>query len=569
MTRKSTALDLSDFRNFVFLCWRGLGLPDPTPVQYDIATYLQHGPKRSIVQAYRGVGKSWITSAYVLWWLYHHPADNILVVSASKTRADDFTTFTLRLINELPFLNHLAPRGEQRNSKIAFDVGPAPASHAPSVRSVGITGQITGSRANLVVADDIEVANNSWTPGMREKLLESIKEFDAVLKPGESSKVLFLGTPQSAESIYSILPSRGYNTRIWPARMPTAKQRKGYAEKLAPFIDGLGLDEGDPVDPKRFSDLDLEERELSYGRSGFALQFQLDTSISDADRYPLKLSDLIVDDLDSTHGFEKLVYAADRSLEWDIETLGFSGDRYYRPMSRVGTPTKYDGIVMTIDPSGRGKDELGYCIIAKLSHQFFVLDADGVRGGYTEQNLTRLAQVAAKYKVTEIVHEANYGDGMWGQLFLPILKKYHPCTLTEVKHSSQKEKRIIETLEPVMNQHRLIFDRKLVERDLAFVRNDTVDMGVEQRLRYSLLFQLSHVTLDRGSLVHDDRLDALSMAVNYWVEKIGASVDDAMAVRKADRLQKELDTFMEHAIGRKSTPQGWMGSLQTRYKGRY
>ena len=569
MTRKSTALDLSDFRNFVFLCWRGLGLPDPTPVQYDIATYLQHGPKRSIVQAYRGVGKSWITSAYVLWWLYHHPADNILVVSASKTRADDFTTFTLRLINELPFLNHLAPKGEQRNSKIAFDVGPAPASHAPSVRSVGITGQITGSRANLVVADDIEVANNSWTPGMREKLLESIKEFDAVLKPGESSKVLFLGTPQSAESIYSILPTRGYNTRIWPARMPTVKQRKGYAEKLAPFIDSIGLEEGDPVDPKRFTDLDLEERELSYGRSGFALQFQLDTSISDADRYPLKLSDLIVDDLDSTHGFEKLVYAADRTLEWDIETLGFSGDRYYRPMSRVGTPTKYDGIVMTIDPSGRGKDELGYCIIAKLSHQFFVLDADGVRGGYTEQNLTRLAQVAAKYKVTEIVHEANYGDGMWGQLFQPILKKYHPCTLTEVKHSSQKEKRIIETIEPVMNQHRLIFDRKLVERDLAFVRNDSSDMGVEQRLKYSLLFQLSHVTLDRGSLVHDDRLDALSMAVNYWVEKIGASVDDAMAVRKSDRLQKELDIFMEHAIGKKGSPQGWMGSLQTRYNGRY
>ena len=553
----------------MFLCWRGLGLPDPTPVQYDIASYLHHGPKRSIVQAYRGVGKSWITSAYVLWWLYHHPADNILVVSASKTRADDFTTFTLRLINELPFLNHLAPRGEQRNSKIAFDVGPAPASHAPSVRSVGITGQITGSRANLVVADDIEVANNSWTPGMREKLLESIKEFDAVLKPGDSSKVLFLGTPQSAESIYSILPSRGYNTRIWPARMPTVKQRKGYAEKLAPFIDGLGLDEGDPIDPKRFSDLDLEERELSYGRSGFALQFQLDTSISDADRYPLKLSDLIVDDLDNTHGFEKLVYASDRTLEWDIETLGFSGDRYYRPMSRVGQPTKYDGIVMTIDPSGRGKDELGYCVIAKLSHQFFVLDADGVRGGYTEQNLTRLAQVAAKYKVTEIVHEANYGDGMWGQLFAPILRKYHPCTLTEVKHSSQKERRIIETLEPVMNQHRLIFDRKLIERDLAFVRNDTSDMGVEQRLKYSLLFQLAHITLDRGSLVHDDRLDALSMAVNYWVEKIGASVDDAMAVRKADRLQKELDTFVEHAIGRKPTPQGWMGSLQTRYKGRW
>lgn len=558
-------LDLSDFRNFVFLCWRGLGLPDPTPVQYDIASYLQNGPKRSIVQAYRGVGKSWITSAYVLWWLYHHPADNILVVSASKTRADDFTTFTLRLINELPFLNHLAPKGEQRNSKIAFDVGPAPASHAPSVRSVGITGQITGSRANLVVADDIEVANNSWTPGMREKLLESIKEFDAVLKPGESSKVLFLGTPQSAESIYTILPERGYQTRIWPARVPSAKQRKGYGERLAPFVANLELPEGDPVDPKRFSDLDLEERELSYGRSGFALQFQLDTSISDSERYPLKLTDLIVDDLDSTHGYEKLVYAADRSLEWGIETVGFTGDRYYRPLSRVGQPTKYEGIVMAIDPSGRGKDELGYAVMAKLSHQFFLLDCGGIRGGYGEDNLTKLALIAKRYAVTEIVHEANYGDGMWGQLFVPILRRHHPCTLTEVKHSTQKEKRIIETLEPVMNQHRLIVDRKLVERDLAFVREDDPVLGVEQRLKYSLMFQLSHVTQDRGSLVHDDRLDALSMAVNYWVEKLGADVDESISRRLEDRRNRELEIFLKHTVGRSNTPKGWISNLQGKY----
>ena len=56
---------LVDFRNFLFLCWKQLGLPDPTPVQYDIAEYIQHGPKRRVIQAFRGVGKSWITSAYV------------------------------------------------------------------------------------------------------------------------------------------------------------------------------------------------------------------------------------------------------------------------------------------------------------------------------------------------------------------------------------------------------------------------------------------------------------------------------------------------------------------------
>jgi integrase len=94
---------LSDFRKFLFVIWKHLNLPEPTPVQYDIAYNLQHGDKRMIIQAFRGVGKSWITSAYDVWLLYMNPQLNILVVSASKSSSDDFTTFTLRPINERHF----------------------------------------------------------------------------------------------------------------------------------------------------------------------------------------------------------------------------------------------------------------------------------------------------------------------------------------------------------------------------------------------------------------------------------------------------------------------------------
>ena len=186
---------IQDFRNFLFLTWEHLNLPSPTPIQYDIADYIQNGPKRLCVQAFRGVGKSWSTSAFVCHQLLLDPTKNILVVSASKQRADDFSTFTLRLIEEMPILQHLRPHDNQRNSKIAFDVGPAPASHAPSVTSRGITGQITGARADLIVADDVESLNNSMTQTMRDKLAESVKEFDAVLKP--DGRVAYLGTPQT------------------------------------------------------------------------------------------------------------------------------------------------------------------------------------------------------------------------------------------------------------------------------------------------------------------------------------------------------------------------------------
>ena len=47
---------LKDFRNFLYMAWEHLGLPDPTPIQYDIAEFIQKGPKRRVIQAFRGVG---------------------------------------------------------------------------------------------------------------------------------------------------------------------------------------------------------------------------------------------------------------------------------------------------------------------------------------------------------------------------------------------------------------------------------------------------------------------------------------------------------------------------------
>ena len=82
-----------DFRYFLVLVWRHLQLPDPTPVQLDIAYYMQHGSRRRIIEAFRGVGKSWMAAAYTLWLLRNDPQKKIMVVSASKTRADDFSQF--------------------------------------------------------------------------------------------------------------------------------------------------------------------------------------------------------------------------------------------------------------------------------------------------------------------------------------------------------------------------------------------------------------------------------------------------------------------------------------------
>lgn len=533
---------LKDFRNFLYLVWKHLGLPDPTPIQYDIAEYLQHSPKRAIIEAFRGVGKSYITAAYVVHQLLLDSELKFLVVSASKSRADDFSTFTQRIILELPICQHLIARETQRWSKIAFDVAPAKASGSPSVKSVGVTGQLTGSRADIIIADDVEVPNNSMTQMMREKLSEAVKEFDAILKP--DGKVVYLGTPQNEMSLYNTLLERGYEMRVWPARYPTPEaSQKAYSGRLAPMLWGTLEKDGEavyglPTDSKRFSDEDLLERELSYGRSGFALQFMLDTSLSDADRYPLKLSDLIVYPCDNDTAPEKLVYGIFKPLN-ELPNVGLSGDRYYAPEDTIGR-TEYSGSVLAVDPSGRGSDETAYAVVKMLNGFLHVPAAGGIAGGYSDDTLKTIANLAKEHKVNAVLIESNFGDGMFTELLKPHIQKIYPVSMEEVRHSKQKEARIIDTLEPVMNQHRLVIDPKVIKKDYDSVQH----LPPEKALRYMLAYQLTRITRQRGALAHDDRLDVLAMAVQYWVDQMAADADAAIRERKADLLDAELDKFM-------------------------
>lgn len=547
---------LRDFRNFLFLVWDYLwkagaitaAKPDPTPVQYDIAHYLQHGPRRKVIEAFRGVGKSWITSAYVCWRLLLNPNLNFLVVSASKDRSDQFSTFTKRLIFELPVLAHLKPRDGQRNSNIMFDVGPAGISHSPSVKSVGITGQLTGSRADEIIADDVESLNNSLTQVMRDQLSERIKEFDAIIKPG--GQITFLGTPQTEMSIYNQLAERGYEIRVWPARVPTDVER--YNGRLSPYVLDMmarGSKAREVTDPQRFNDQDLMEREASYGRSGFALQFMLDTSLSDQDKFPLKLQDLIVMPLDTRMAPVKVVWSSGPEYVInDVPCVGMSGDRFYRPMWTANDMAEYTGSVMFVDPAGRGNDETAYAVVKMLHGWLYLVDCGGFSGGYSEEVLKALSVVAAKHQVNKGIVEANFGDGMFTELWKPWLRKFHPCSVEEVKVTAQKERRIIDTLEPVLNQHRLVIDKAIIKKDFESASDP----------KYSLFYQLTRITKDRGSLRHDDRLDALAGAVAYWVEQMGRDTDKAAQEHRDKLFDAELKKFMDNILGSSSRGDTWM-----------
>lgn len=534
------------FRCFLALVWNHLGLPAPTQTQIEIADYLQFGGRNITIHAMRGVGKSWITAAFVLWCLWNNPRINVMVVSASGSKALEFSTFAKRLIMEMPLLQHLRPSADQRDSVQAWDVAGCGISQAPSVKSVGITGQITGSRADLIVADDIETITNSLTADQREKLLHLVTEFVSVLKP--NGRVAFLGTPQSIETIYKELAKRGYLPRYWPGRIPQEDRISIYDGCLAPSILSAiesGVAYWSPTDPSRFTDAVLREKEMQMGRSNFLLQFMLDTTLSDANRYPLKTSDLVVLPLNAEVAPARIQWASIKEcLLRDIPGIGFTGDRWYTAVYRSPDWIPYDGTVMSIDSAGRGTDETSFAVVKQLHGYLYGMDVGGFSGGYEGKTLEALATKAKQHGVNEIVIEANFGDGMFTKLLEPVLAKIHPCKITEVKHSKQKELRIIDTLEPLLNSHRLIMDQSLVERDVSQALNGDSESSVV----YSLFYQMTRITKERGSLKHDDRLDALAMACGYWVNAVAQDAD-----RRAQELQDEaemrvLEKFIESAL---------------------
>jgi hypothetical protein len=347
-----------------------------------------------------------------------------------------------------------------------------------------------------------------------------------------------------------LLPERGYEIRVWPARVPVDVEK--YKGRLVPYVlDKIakGAQVGDPLDPARFDDQDLREREASYGRTGFALQFMLDTSLSDANRYPLKLSDLMVMDLDLKMAPVKYVWS--NGVEYILDRLpkvGLTGDRFYKPMHLAEEFSEYASGVMFVDPSGCGKDETAYAIVKWLHGYLFLVAAGGYRDGYSDETLTALVNKAKTHGIKKCLVESNFGDGMFVQLMKPFSANLgHPMDFEEVRATTQKEIRIIDTLEPLMNQHRIIVDRKVVEQD----HDTSAQRGLDPNdPKYGLFYQMTRITREKGALIQDDRLDAFAGAVQWYQVHMAVNTDKSIAKQKEKALDEELKQFKRNVRGR-------------------
>jgi len=419
---------------------------------------------------------------------------------------------------------------------VSFDINCSP-HQAPSVKSVGITGQLTGSRADLMILDDIEVPGNSMTELMREKLLQLCTEAESILTPKQDSRIMYLGTPQTTFTIYRKLAERSYKPFVWTARYPRAisKYEGLLAPQLAEDLDN-GAEPWDVTDPDRFDSNDLLEREASMGRSNFMLQFMLDTSLSDAEKFPLKMADLIVTSVNPSSAPEAVVWCSDpQNVIKDLPTVGLPGDYFYSPMQLQGNWDPYTETICSVDPSGRGSDETAAAFISQRNGFLYLHEMRAYQDGYSDQTLLDILKGCKKYGVSKLLIETNFGDGIVAELFRKHLQQTKQSVdIEEVRANVRKEDRIIDALEPVMNQHRLVINRDVIEWD--FKSNS--DAAPEERLLYMLFYQMSRMCREKGAVRHDDRLDCLAQGVKYYTDAMAISAYEQM---KIDRQQDWQD----------------------------
>ena len=468
-----------------------------------------------------------------------------MVVSASKDRADSFSIFCQRLILEVPWMAPLKPKNDdQRWSRVSFDVGPAAPHQAPSVKSVGITGQLTGSRADLMVLDDVEVPNNSMTELQREKLLQLVTECESILTPKSDSRIMFLGTPQTTFTVYNKLRERNYKPFVWPARYP--RKVAMYDGLLAPQLEEDLNNEEEltwkPTDT-RFREGDLLERESAMGRSNFMLQFMLDTSLSDAEKFPLKFADLIVHPVNPETAPENIIWCSSKdNILKDLPCVGLPGDYYYSPMQVQGEWNPYSETICSVDPSGRGSDETVACFISQLNGFMYLHEIFASTEGYTDETLLSILARCKKYKVSTLLIESNFGDGMVSELFRKhAINKNVPINIEETRANVRKEDRIIDSLEPVFNQHRLVVDPKVIEWDF----NSGSKRPTESRFQYMLGYQISRMCREKGAVKHDDRIDALAQGVKWFTDALAISANSVIKDRKEQEWLDHLEAWMD------------------------
>jgi len=540
------------FEDFLYDCMTELMGFECSELQIDIGRFMQSDVKNGMIQAQRSQAKSTIVAMFAVWQLIHDCKHRVLIISAGSEVAAEIANWVIQIIMSWDILECMRPdrqHGDRASSK-SFDINwqLKGAEKSPSIACIGITANMQGRRADLLIPDDIESSKNGTTEVQRAALEHLSKDFTSICQSG---RIMYLGTPQTVDSIYNNLQSRGYVIRVWTGRFPTKEELPTYEGRLAPYLQdkmdndptlqlGGGLDgsRGHPTDPILLGEEALAKKELDQGPAYFNLQHMLNTNLSDEQRHPLKPKNLVMMNvpLDKAPG----------QIQWMpspanmIQATGFTcKPEFYRPFSVSTELYEYEGKHMYVDTAGGGKngDETVAAVTYFLHGYVFLAEILKLPGGYGDENYKQLSELAFRHQVNLIDVEKNFGFGAFASNWRPILLNYYQTmgksgcpAIEDVWESGQKELRIIDTLEPLMARHKFIVNESIIEYDQFSIKKYPID--VQQT--YSFFHQMCKISVDKGALIHDDSLDAVAGSVRHWVEHMAVDETKRMDHKATD-----------------------------------
>jgi hypothetical protein len=542
----------AEFEDFLYDCMTELMGFNCTELQIDIGRFLQSDCRFGMIQAQRSQAKSTIVAMFAVWQLIHDCKHRILIISAGSEVAAEIANWVIQIIMNWDILECLRPdrqHGDRASSK-AFDIHwqLKGAEKSPSIACIGITANMQGRRADLLIPDDIESSKNGTTETQRQALEHLSKDFTSICQKG---RIMYLGTPQTVDSIYNNLPSRGYQIRVWTGRVPTNEEAKHYGETLAPYIVGMmddpknqiggGVDgtRGVPTDPVLLGEEALTAKELDQGSAYFNLQHMLNTELSDELRHPLKSKNLVVMNFGVDKAPGEITWLPSPEKLIPCEGKFTSKPTFYRPFHVSPELYEFEGKHMYVDTAGGGDngDETVAAVTYFLHGYIFLAEILKLKGGYSNDNYVAMSKLALKHRVNSIDVEKNFGYGAFAAAWRPILHKtYKDAGLSgcppveDVWESGQKELRIIDCLEPVMARHRLIIHEDIIDYDF----NSVSKYPIDQRESYKFFQQLAKISRERGSLIHDDSIDAVAGSVRKWVEMLAVDEQVRMSQKETD-----------------------------------
>jgi hypothetical protein len=405
--------------------WNRRHRHDTPAVHRRIARWLEArqaaGESRLLLMAFRGCGKSTMVGLWCAWLLARAPETRILVLAADAPLAVKMVAAVRRIVERHPLCRHLLPDTADSWASDRFTVAREGALRDPSVLAQGIGGNVTGSRAEVIVCDDVEVAGNCDTPGKRAELRERLAEAEFILVPGGT--ILFVGTPHCEDSLYRDPRQEGAFLH-------------GYRRLLVPVMNAAGHSAW----PERFP---REAIAALRDRVG-PLQFQRQMMLQ-----PVAASAVRLDPAAIIRYAEEPDYreAQGRGVLTLLGRRLVSGVAFWDPA--YGRPGAGDASVLACTYA----DADGHHFLHRLA--YLAHDPDAAADPATQQ-CRAVAAILHETLLPAVRVETNgLGKFLPGLLRRELAAAGVACTVIEHASTRAKEERILAALEPALAARRL------------------------------------------------------------------------------------------------------------------